>query len=777
MNLKLIETYLPLDALARAAANEMRAGAGAPSSLHLWWGNRQVAIAKGLIFAQLVDAPEFGDVEKTKETHEVLSGLLNGDPLVEPRARELIRQSCGDAWPTLYDPFCGVGTAPFAALSLGVPAVGGELNPVAAFVARIATSGLRSRLDKLDVSRAIHWVDVELRSRLKANYPRIKVTPSMAKGRPDVKKYVGRILPVEMWLWTRTVPDPNPAFEGCPIPLVTNFVTGAKKGRESWIEVELLKSKKDYRFVAHSGIAPKGVEKGTRHGKADFWSVFDHRPIETDYIREQGRNGRLGVRMMAIFAQGDDGEKVVLAPTKEQEEVFRKIEAEVPQIPLTGNVRDCAACSFGFKCYGELFLPRQRAMLAELGRIIGEYAARGEKERLAANVLALAYSQFVSWNSTGNTFWNQRQFPRNVFTRQAIPFTWDFVEANPIEASTKRWEEIAHGVAEKFFAIPAVAAGTVRAEDAAEAKTDEPCVVNTELPYYDNVAYADLADFFYVWLRPLLKELQPDLATGMSSPRKEELTAFAYRHGGREAADAFYRAGVKSALKSIHANARGDYPSVFSFDFRSATFSKRDIEPVASFVDGLVSAGFSITMAWPLKDVRPSAVFGGDAGSGFRSIYFVCRPRMGDRTISRREFVSTLKARMPAALATYRLLDRNLEANDYASAAVAAGLRIYSDYQQVLNADGSRFSVAESIEEVLGIVEEIKADERVDEAPKEDLRAEVVAALRRGEDQAILRKRVYEAYIKAEDSGRLEESARYNKILDEWTDLIEEAQQ
>lgn len=777
MNPKLIETYLPLDALARAAANEMRAGTGAPSSLHLWWGNRQVAIAKGLIFAQLVDAPEFGDDEKTKETRDVLAGLLNGDPLVDQRARELIRESCGEAWPMLYDPFCGVGTMPFAALSLGVPAIGGELNPVAAFVARLATNGLRGELDRLDVTRAIHWVDAELKRKLRANYPSVKVTPSMAKDRPSLAKYVGRVLPVEMWLWARTVPDPNPAFDGCPVPLVTNFVTGAKKGRESWIEVEVLKSRKDYRFIVHDGMAPEGTEKGTRQGKADFWSVFDRRPITSDYIREQGRAGRLGVRLMAVFAQGDNGEKVVLAPTREQDDAAGGLAAEVPQMPFTGNVRDCAACSFGFASYGELFLPRQRAMLSALGELIQDYAARGEREMLAANVLALAYSQFVSWNSMGNTYWNQRQFPRNVFTRQSIPFTWDFVEANPIEASTKRWEEVAHGVAEKFFALPSVPVGTIRAEGVAEAQVDAPCVVNTELPYYDNVAYADLADFFYAWLRPVLKALHPDMAVNMSSPRAEELTAFAYRHGGRSAADAFYRAGVAAALKAIRSRVREDYPSVFSFDFRSATFSQRDVEPVAAFVEGLIQAGFAITMAWPLKDMRSSAVFGGDAGTGFRSIYFVCRPRCEEaETISRRKFVERLKERMPKYLELYRALDAKLCANDYASAAVAAGLRIYSNCSQVLNADGSRFAVAEVIEEVLKVVEEIKAKERSGKDKGGDLRAETLAALARGEDPAALRRRVYEAYLEAEDSGRLEESARCNDLLNEWNDLIEEMQ-
>ena len=575
LNPKLIETYLPLDALARAAANEMRAGAGAPSSLHLWWGNRQVAIAKGLVFAQLVDAPEFGDVEKSHKVREVLSGLLNGDPLVEPRARELIRESCGDTYPTVYDPFCGVGTITFAALSMGVPAFGGELNPVAAFVARCATGALRGTLEQIDVMRAINWTASELKARLNKNYPSIKVTAAMAKDRPDVAKYIGRTLPVEMWVWARTVPDPNPAFDGCPVPLVTNFVTGAKSGRESWVEVVTLKTNKSYRFVVHSGVAPSGAEKGTRQGKADFRSVFDGRPISIDYIREQGKAGRMGVRLMAVFAQGDEGEKVVLAPTEEQERTAQDVTSEIPEMPFSGNVRDCAACSFGFKSYGELFLSRQRATLAELGRIILEYAAKGERERNVANVLTLAYSQFVSWHSTVNTYWNQRQIPRNAFTRQSISFNWDMVEANPLEASTKRWEDVARGVAEKFFSLQSVPPGVVKAEDATCGSIAELCVVNTELPYYDNVAYADLADFFYVWLRPIIKKLSPDLAVSKASPRENELTAFAYRYGSRQAADASYRKGIENVLAAIRLRARGDYPSVFSFDFRSATFSKK----------------------------------------------------------------------------------------------------------------------------------------------------------------------------------------------------------
>ena len=388
-NRNLIECALPLDALARAAANEARAGTGAPSSLHLWWGNRQLAIARGLIFAQLVDAPPSGDRERTEAVNRILEGLLDGDPLAEPKARALIAESCGGDRPTVYDPFCGVGTVPFAALTLGIPAFGVELNPVAAFIARVATGAYLSDLEEIDLSRAIRTIDVELKRQLCASYPGIKVTAAMAKGRPDMRNYVGRTLPIEMWLWARTVPDPNPAFGGCPVPLVTNFVTGAKKGRESWLEIEPLKTRKNYRIVVHSGEAPKHAEKGNRQGRADFFSPFDHRPITADHIREQGKRGKLGVRLMALFATGDNGEKVVLPPTREQERIATAIDTDLPVMPFSGNVRDCAACGFGYATYGELFLPRQRQMLKRLGELINAYARRGVKERLAANVLAV----------------------------------------------------------------------------------------------------------------------------------------------------------------------------------------------------------------------------------------------------------------------------------------------------------------------------------------------------------------------------------------------------
>jgi len=773
---KLIETYLPVEALARAAANEVRAGKGAPSSLHLWWGNRQLSIARALVFAQLVEAPTFGDLEKTRRVHDALKALLEGDPLVEPVARRLIAESCGENWPTVYDPMCGVGTIPFAALTLGVPAIGGELNPVAAFVARLATGPERSELTEHDLLRAIHFTQTRLEKRLKDLYPSIKVTPSMAKERPDVAKYVGRTLPVEMWLWARTVPDPSPAFGGRAVPLVSNFVTGAKNGRESWVDVELLKLKKDYRFVVRSGKAPAGKENGTRlGGKADFASIFDGRPITGDYIRAAGQSGKLGVRLMAIFATGDDGEKVVLSPTKEQERIALEVEGQGGDIPLPDNARDTKAASFGFKTYGDLFLPRQKRMLTELGQILAKDFGNKKASHAVGSVLTLAYSQFVSWNSMSNTYWNERQIPRNVFTRQSLPFAWDFVEANPIAASTKRWEEVASGVVEKYLALPRVGVGRVVCEDAAAAKLEETAVVNTELPYHDNVAYADLADFFYAWTRPVFRTLAPDLAVNLASPRAEELTAFPYRHGGRAQADAFYQQGMATALKLMRQNCRADYPAVFAFDFRSATFSARDIKPVASFVDGLVAAGFTITAAWPLKDMRTQAVFGGDAGTGFRSIYFVCRPARADaEVVTRRQFADYLRQKLPNAIGFYQEMDRGIEPNDKASIAFVAGIRLYSQFAQVLNADGSVFPVAQVVEEVLKIADDLERGGSDAKTPAVDPRESVIVRIRRGENPIEIRKEIYDAYLKAEDAGQTELAAKYNDLLNEWYDLVEE---
>lgn len=777
MSLKLIETYLPLDALAQAAANEMRAGKGSPSSLHLWWGNRQTAIAKGLLFAQLVDAPDFGDVKRTVETREVLNGLLNGDPLVEPKAREMIRESCDDDWPTVHDPFCGIGTIPFSALCLGVPSSGGELNPLAAFVTRLAIGDSRSNLTPLDVKRAIAWVDAAAKRTAAANYPDIKVSAAMARDRPEIAKYVGRTLPVEMWLWVRTVPDPNPAFSEVNVPLCTNFVTGAKKGRESWVEPVLLKSKKGYSFKIHSGLPSSGAEYGTRQGRADFRSIIDGNLVSADYIREAGRAGKLGARMMAVFAAGDEGEHLVLPVTKSQETAAQVMAECFPSLSLPGNVRDCAPVNFGAKTYGDLFLPRQRVALSAISSAICEYARKGDRERCAARVLTLAFSNFLSWHSTANTYWNQRQFPRNVFTRQAIHQTWDFVEANPFFGSLKRWEEIAHASADNFFGLQRIPAGRTVQADARTGFPDEKVVVNTELPYYDNIAYADLADFFYGWVRPCMEAVDPDLATSEASPRDDELTAFAYRHGGKDEANRFYRVRMSETLRKIAAHVREDYPAVFSFDFRSATFSGRDAEPMTAFAEGLVKAGFTITATWPLKDIRPRAVFGGEAGAGFRNIYFICRKRrVNAKIVGRREFVERLTRVLPQGLKTFRVLDRNLESADYAPAALGVGLRFYSEYEKILNPDGNEFGVGDVLAEVLKAVEAIRASETAESSAADDASAcrKVEEELRNGGDAEALRRKAFAAYDKAESEGRLEDAAAWNELLNRWNDLTED---
>lgn len=776
---KLIETWLPLETLAQAAANEARAGKGSPAALHLWWGNRQATIARGLLFAQLVDAPEFGDAKRLREVHDILVGLLNGDELVAPRARELVAESCGDVWPTVHDPFCGVGTIPFAALSLGLPATGGDLNPVAAFVSRLAIGLTRSEIEPEEVRRAIAWVDAEVKAKVAANYPDIRVTAAMAADRPDLESSVGQTLPVEMYLWVRTVPDPNPAFSSVEVPLCTNFVTGAKAGRETWVEPVLLKSRLKYTFRIHAGKPPAGCEEGTRVGRADFTSIFDGKVIPSDYIQEQGRQGRLGYRLMAIFATGKAGEHVVLPVTDRQERIVRSISAEEvrPELPLPQNSRDCTPANYGASTYGDLFLPRQRVTLAAISSAIVAYAAKGEKERAVARVLTLAYSTFVSWHSTANTYWNQRQFPRNVFVRQKINQTWDFVEANPVANSLKRWEVVAQAVADRFFELQRVPVGTAVQADACQWKTEESVVFNTELPYYDNVAYADLADFFYGWIRPCLQVTDPDLAQSMSSPRTEELTAFASRHGSREKADRFYRQGIAKALANMARQQRMDYPAVFSFDFRSAFLSGRDLEPLKAFVEGLVGAGFVITATWPLKDVREKAVFGGSAGSGFRSLYFVCRTGViRKEPIARRKFVDILRTQLTGALEAYRALDRNLATADYAPAAVGVGLKVYTQYEAVLTADGSEFSAREVVEEVLRLVDRIKADEG--SATKKSTAAEDCAAfreqLKESKDPDALYQKVYAAYDKAEAEGRDEDARLYNELLNQWNELLEE---
>lgn len=788
MRHSLLETNLPLDALALAAARDQRASVGAPAALQLWWGRRLPSVMRGLLFAAMVEDSGnlHGQESPCPVTHgqecpcperSLLTGILNDEPMAIHAAREMLAKK---GVPRVHDPFCGTGTIPFAAAELGCPAGGSDLNPLAAYVARLALKGISHDLSREEYLCFAADVEVEVREKIGKIYPRVRITKAMAAECPALKPFAGKTRPVEMWTWCRTVVDPNPAADGLRVPLIDNFVISAKKNAPAWVEPQIVEGQ--VVFTVHQGVAPDGKENGNRISKrGTFASLYDGAPIASDYIQCEAAAGRMGLALMAMVVGGAEGEHVVLGVTKEQVRAAEGVRRGwSPTIPLPGNVRDCAPVNFGAKTYGDVFLPRQALFLGVLADVLVEQAKLNVAWANAVRVFALALGQMASWHSSCSTWWNERVYPRNTFIRPAFSFAWTIAEGNPLEGSTKCWKEIAATVADAFLALPEFRArGTADCADAASFTLDESALIMGEVPYGDLVAYADLADFFYGWMRPVIAAVEPDLARAAQSPREDEIVDFAYRQGSRAAADRFYRERLARALRQCRANQRMDYPALFLVDFRSATLAGRDGVFFDVFVAALLESGFQVTATWPLKDTRSGHVFGDGCEQKFQSLIVVCRPRDGRiGYLERRVFVQRLKDELPAALKDLRAVDAGLEGPSFTSAALGAGLKIATSVRGILASDGKLLGSAEILTEIRAVVDAVAAQEEAATggaagcSPLEEVRA----ALVRGENAETLRAQAFARYEAAEVAGRLDEAKAWNEVLDQWDDLMEETQ-
>lgn len=583
---KLIEVSLPLKAINAASAREKSIRHGHPSTLHLWWARRPLAACRAVLFAQLVDDPsawpeEFpteesqdrerkrlhGIIEEMvpwKATHdervlgraryEVARSLARGrgeNPPDENDARSVLAYLARHA-PPVCDPFCGGGSIPLEAQRLGLRAHGSDLNPVAVVVSKATCeippkfagrAPVHPDVDRTggwtgasglaeDIRRYGKWMRDEAESRIGDLYPKVRVTDAMAAERNDLRPYAGKDLKVIAWLWARTVASPDPMMRGAHAPLASSFVLSSKKGKQAIVVPTIDHQSRTYRLaVKTSAITPDDyarARKGTKAGRgSNFTCLVSRAPISGDYIKAEGKAGRIGARLMAVVAEGKRT-RLYLNPTEEMEEVARRAEPEwrpagaVPR-RLTGGT----CYGYGMTTWGDLFTNRQLVALTTFSDLVGEarrevlagaLAAKMNRDaqRLAdGGIGAEAYADAVATylglcvsrqaNRCANlNFWDPGGAKvQQVFARQALPMVWDFCEANPFSDSSGNFVgQVGYlaKVVEAGASIPAHAA-VIQQDAAGETPLLERAVVATDPPYYDNIGYADLSDFFYVWHR------------------------------------------------------------------------------------------------------------------------------------------------------------------------------------------------------------------------------------------------------------------------------------
>ena len=606
-----------------------------------------------------------------------------------------------------------------------------------------------------DVRYYGQWMRDEAEKRIGHLYPKIEITAAMAKERPDLKPLVGRKLAVVAWLWARTVKSPNPAFRNVDVPLATSFILTPMAGRETYVQPVLENG--SYRFTVQVGKPkdPEAAKLGTSAGKRSaFKCVMSGVPITYDHIRGEGKAGRMGARLMAIVAEGERG-RVYLSPTPEHEAVALTARPEwKPDCEMPKKHRNFQPPGYGMNNLGDLFTSRQLVALTTFSNLVSEAIESIRQAAILGGLAddgtslndggkgASAYAEAVAtylgfvigkladkgssictWDSgpTSNRTNSGRSARvatvRVTFGRQALPMTWDYAEVNFFSESVGSIDTVLKTLCVPLTYLPKDSpSGKAEQMGAQSQSISLGKVVSTDPPYYDNISYADLSDFFYVWLRRTLRSVFPSLFGTLAVPKSEELIASPNRHGGQENAEAFFLEGMTRAMHRLAEQSHMAFPVTIYYAFKQSENEAGGGSASTgweTFLDAVIRAGLGISGTWPMRTEMGSRMVGRDANALASSIILVCRPRATNApTATRRDFISALKAELPQAMA--HLQRGNIAPVDLAQAAIGPGMAVYTRYAKVLDAEGKPLSVREALALINQTLDEALAEQEGD---------------------------------------------------------------
>ena len=751
---KLIEVTLHLEAINAAAAREKSIRHGHPSTLHMWWARRPLAACRAVLFAQMVDDPsEHPELWPTEELQqaererlfELIEELvqwenINNTELLAKANAEMRRWVMEERLPAVLDPFAGGGAIPLSAQQLGLEAHASDLNPVAVLINKAmieippkwagqpplseqhtldhwpGSTGLAA-----DVRHYGKWMRTEAYKRIGHLYPKAKLS-------------AGVEATVIAWLWARTVTCPNPACRA-EMPLVSSFWLSKKKGRRAWIEPEVDRGldPPQIRFTIggdtegrrHPGAAPDPpkVARG-----AKFRCLACGNVAPDAHIRGESMAGRMGAQLLAIIAEGDR-RRIYLAPTREHETIARQAEPQgVPETDLPEKALGFRVQLYGMTKHRHLFTSRQLVALTTFSDLIGEArqrviadaqaagfdTARSEEYADAvATYLAFAVNKVADRSCTLAWWQSMRVSIAPVFSRHALPMTWDFAEGNPFSESTGNFLSALNWIEKVLGILPARPAGQVNQKNAASLEHANRIIISTDPPYYDNIGYADLSDFFYVWLRRSLGHIYPDLFSTLMVPKAEELVATPYRFDDdKEKAQEFFENGLFRAFARLREVAHPAYPLTiyYAYKQRESTQDGKTSTGWETMLEGLIQTGYQITGTWPMRTELGNRLRNMGSNALASSIILVCRPRPADapRT-GRRRFLRALRTELPAAL--HLLQQGHIAPVDMNQAVIGPGMAIYSRYRQILEADGTSMPVRTALAFINQVVDEYLADQ------------------------------------------------------------------
>ncbi|WP_024794485.1 DUF1156 domain-containing protein [Tomitella biformata] len=749
---KLIEVALPLEKINKESAREKSIRHGHPSTLHLWWARRPLAAARAVLFAQLVDDPSsFPDRFPTEEAvtaerkrlHDVIERLVvwensNDEALLSEAHAEILKSTDGSP-PPIVDPFAGGGTIPLEAQRLGLEAHASDLNPVAVLINKalieippkfagqppVFPGAAESQINDWpratglaeDVRRYGQWMRDEAEKRIGHLYPKAKL--------PD-----GSEATVIAWIWARTVTCPNPAC-GMGMPLVRSWWLGKKKGKEAYVVPTVVDGKVEFSIGDDTSLAPTKETDGTV-GRTGAICIGCESAVELKYIRAEGRSGRMGSQLMATVAEGKRT-RIYLAPTAAHEAAAQIARpANVPDGELAKNPRDFKTPNYGMTTFADLFTPRQLTSLTTFSNLISEALEKIRADALATGIPygygletggvgAAAYADAVttylgfaisrmtnkssticSWDSSP-----KMEAVRSVFARQALPMSWDFAESSPWGGSGGDFVEDLQWVSRALQRIPATGVAFATQADAIDAASQK-ALISTDPPYYDNIGYSDLSDYFYVWLRRSLRSVYPELMSSMLVPKADELVANPYRHNGKAGAHKFFEDGFREVFRRARNSALTDFPITvyYAFKQQDTTDSGQASTGWETLLEGMIQSGWVITATWPIRSELSNRMIGSGTNALASSIVLALRPRPVDApTTDRRGFINALKDELPTKLK--ELQQGAIAPVDLPQAAIGPGMAVFSRYSGILNDDGTKMTVRAALARINEILDDV----------------------------------------------------------------------
>ena len=712
-----------------------------------------------MIWASLVDDPSGDDTlspeEQEAERHR-LFGILerlvvwenSNDPRVLAEARAEIDRCFPDGPPPILDPFAGGGAIPLEAQRLGLKALAGDLNPVAVLINKAMIeipprfaglppvhpdidTGLntweRAQGLAADVDSYGQWMRDEAERRIGHLYP-------------DATSPDGEKLTPIAWIWARTVESPDPSWSG-HVPLVASWTLAKRPGKPKvWIEPIVDRDTQTIRYEIREGGEPTH-ERTVNRGNGTC--IATGSAIPGDYIKSESRAGRMGQQLMAVVAKFTQGRSYCVPTKADWRASDCGLSEDRPPGAISQNSRYMLPPNYGLDEWWKLFTPRQLTALTTFSNLLVEVAARIKLDATTRGLadddvrlrdggqgaaaytdavvtnLAFALDRLADRNCTICTWDSSRQHARNVFARQAIPMSWDFCENNPLETSSGSWNNCVSGIVKALEHLPGECEGNGRQRDAwVRVRECEGAAISTDPPYYDNVPYADISDFFYVWQRRNLSDVWPDELSTLATPKSEELVFDNVRAGSKEQARMHFESGMAKFMVEVAQSQLAGIPATIYYAYKATETKEGEIRTTGwdTFLQAVLEAGLQVNATWPMRTELGNRLVASKSNALASSIVLACRARAESAALATRgEFIAALRKELPDAV---RLLQSgNIAPVDMAQATIGPGIKVFSRYARVVEADGSSMPVSTALRIINDVLGEILDGEEAELDP------------------------------------------------------------